>query len=108
MGMVMRGEVHLAVLDPTVGAEIRKSRPCLIISPDEMNQWLRTVIVAPLTSKGNPASFRIAVKFQGKQGLILLDQIRVLDKSRLVKKLGAIRQPVRANVFAVLQEMFVD
>ena len=108
MGMVVRGEVHLAALDPTVGAEIQKSRPCLVISPNEMNQWLRTVIVAPLTSQGKPASFRIAVKFQGKLGLILLDQIRVLDKSRLVKKLGIIRQPARGSVFAVLQEMFSD
>lgn len=108
MAVVRRGEVHLAALDPTVGAEIKKSRPCLIISPDEINQWLRTIIVAPLTSKGSPASFRIPLKFQGKHGFILLDQIRVLDKSRLVKKLGTIRQPVRANVFAVLQEMFVD
>lgn len=106
--MVKRGEVYLAALDPTVGSEIQKSRPCMVISPDEMNAWLRAVIVAPLTSRGRSAPFRVPVRFQGKQGLILLDQIRVLDKSRLVTKMGIIRQPTRGTVFSVLQEMFVD
>jgi len=84
--VVSRGEIWLVNLDPTVGSEIRKSRPCVVISPDEMNQHLKTVIVAPMTSQGFAAPFRTAITFQKTSGLILLDQVRTLDKSRLIKR----------------------
>jgi mRNA interferase MazF len=104
--MVARGEVWLVTLDPTVGSEIRKSRPCLIISPPEMHDALRTVIVAPMTTGARPAPFRISVTFQGKRGLILLDQLRTLDKIRLVKRLGNISHAVLASTLKTLQEVF--
>jgi|SRR5271157_5327441 len=84
--MVARGEVWLVTLDPSVGSEIRKTRPCLIVSPPEMHDYLRTVIVAPMTTGAGPAPYRIEVTFQGKRGRILLDQLRTLDKVRLVKR----------------------
>lgn len=89
-----RGEVWLINLDPTMGSEIQKSRPCLIISPADMHDHLRTVIAAPMTTKSHPAGFRIPVRFKGKDGLILLDQIRTLDKRRLLKRLGAVSDAV--------------
>ena len=104
--MVARGEVWLVALDPTVGSEIRKSRPCLIISPPEMHDHLRTVIVAPMTTGARPAPYRISVTFQGKRGLILLDQLRTLDKIRLVKRLGNISQTVLASTLKTLREVF--
>lgn len=104
--MVARGEVWLVTLDPTVGSEIRKSRPCLIISPPEMHDALRTVIVAPMATGARPAPYRISVTFQGKRGLILLDQLRTLDKIRLVKRLGNISQTVLASTLKTLQEVF--
>lgn len=85
-----RGDVWLATLDPTVGSEIQKTRPCVIISPPEMHDHLRTVLAAPMTSGSRPAPFRVPLHFDGKTGLILLDQIRALDKQRLMKRLGAI------------------
>jgi len=88
--VVKRGEIWLAALDPTIGGEIRKTRPCVIVSPAEMHDYLRTVIVAPMTTGSRPAPFRIPVAFEGKKGLILLDQIRTLDKRRLAKQLGAV------------------
>lgn len=100
------GDIWLAQLDPTKGSEIQKTRPCVVISPTEMNQHLRTVIVAPMTTGSRPAGFRIPVGFQGKQGLILLDQIRTLDRVRLVNRLGALRAPTLALVLAGLQAMF--
>lgn len=100
------GDIWLAQLDPTQGSEIQKTRHCVVISPMEMNQHLRTVIVAPMTSGSRPAGFRIPVGFQGKQGLILLDQIRTLGRVRLVKKLGTLRAPTLALVLAGLQAMF--
>ena len=87
------GDIWLAQLDPTVGSEIRKTRPCVVVSPDDMNAHLRTVIVAPMTTGSRPAGFRVPLTFQGKQGLIVLDQIRTLDRVRLVKRLGALRDP---------------
>ena len=87
--MVKRGEVWLVNLDPTVGSEIQKTRPCVVISPPEMHDYLRTAIVAPMTTGSHPAPFRIAVRQGGKEGLILLDQIRAIDKTRLVKRAGA-------------------
>lgn len=100
------GEIWLAQLDPTVGSEIRKTRPCVVISPLEMNEHLRTVIVAPMTTGSRPARFRIPVTFQGKQGLIVLDQIRTLDRTRLVKRMGALRPTTLAATQQTLQAMF--
>ncbi len=100
------GEVWLAQLDPTVGSEIKKTRPCVVVSPDEMNLHLRTVIVAPMTTGSRPAGFRISLTFQGKQGLIVLDQVRALDKLRLVKRLGVLRPTTTAQVLQTLQAMF--
>ena len=104
--MVKRGEVWLATLDPTRGSEIRKTRPCLVISPPEMNVHLRTAIVALLTRGSEPAPFRIAVRFAGKPGLILLDQIRTLDQVRLVRRLGAVGSRTLAATLGTLQEVF--
>jgi mRNA interferase MazF len=103
---VSRGEVWLASLDPTVGSEIQKTRPCLIVSPAEMNDHLRTVTVAPMTTGSRPAPFRIAVTFRGKHGLILLDQLRTLDKQRLVRRLGIISGQTLSLALAALREMF--
>lgn len=100
------GEVWLAQLDPAVGSEIRKTQPCVVVSPDEMNAHLRTVIVAPMTTGSRPAGFRIALTFQGKQGLIVLDQMRTLDKVRLVKRLGALRPATMSLTLQTLQAMF--
>lgn len=104
--MVGRGDVWLAALDPTVGSEIRKSRPCVVVSPPEMHDHLRTVIVAPMTTGARPAPFRIPVTFGGKKGLILLDQVRTLDKLRLVKRLGAVSSTTLATTLKTLQEVF--
>lgn len=104
--MVIRGEVWLAALDPTVGSEIQKTRPCVIVSPPEMHDHLRTAIVAPMTTGSKPAPYRVAVGFGGKKGLILVDQIRTLDKARLVKRAGAVSPKVLSSVLAVLQETF--
>jgi len=104
--VVARGEVWLVTLDPTVGSEIHKTRPCLIISPPEMHDYLRTVIVAPMTTQGRPAPYRIAVTFRGKRGLILLDQVRTLDKIRLVKRLASISSATLATTLKTLQQVF--
>jgi mRNA interferase MazF len=86
--------------------EIRKTRPCLVISPDEMNRFIKTVIIAPMTSKGISYPTRVACKFQGKHGQIVLDQIRTVDKTRLVRRLGKIDKQAQSEVFSVLGEMF--
>lgn len=104
--MVERGEVWLANLDPTVGSEIRKTRPCLVLSPPEMLQHLRTVIVAPMTTGSHPAAFRAEITFQGKKGLVLLDQVRTLDKRCLVRRLGKAPNRTTSRVLAILLEMF--
>ena len=101
-----RGEVWLCTLDPTVGREIRKTRPCLIVSPDEMNRGLSTVTVAPLTSGSRQTAFRIAVRFEDRAGLILPDQMRTLDKARLMKRLDRIDDRALDQTLAVLREMF--
>jgi mRNA interferase MazF len=106
--MVKRGEVWLAALDPTIGGEIQKMRPCVIISPDELNLHLRTIIAAPMRTGSRPAPFRVAVRFQGKDGLILPDQMRTIDKGRLVKKLGRIGGPTLDKTLRVLRELFAD
>ena len=103
-----RGEVWLVNLDPTVGSEIRKIRPCVVVSPAEMHDHLKTVIVAPMTTKGHPAPFRIAVTHGGKKGLILLDQMRTVDKIRLVKKSGAVSPKTLTSVLNTLQEIFAE
>lgn len=104
--MIKAGEIWLAELDPKIGSEIRKTRPCVVISPDELNAHLRTMIVAPMTTGSRPAGFRIALTFQGKQGLIVLDQIRTLDRVRLVRRLGALRAQTVAQTRQTLQGMF--
>jgi len=101
-----RFDVFLISLDPTQGSEIRKTRPCLVISPDEMNEHIRTVIVAPMTTKGRPYPTRVPCTFQGKRGQVVLDQIRTVDKTRLVKRLGTISRAAQDKVLDTLQEMF--
>jgi mRNA interferase MazF len=106
--MVKRGEIWLVALDPTVGSEIKKSRPCVIVSPPELNEHLRTVIVAPMTSKGFLAPFRVPVTHAAKKGLIVLDQIRTIDKVRLVKRVGVVNTKTLSNVLTTLQEVFAE
>lgn len=103
-----RGEVWLVNLDPTVGSEIRKTRPCVVISPAEMHNHLRTVLVAPMTTAGREAPFRISVIHGGRKGLILLDQIRAVDKMRLAKKLGAVSATTLTATLMTLQEVFAE
>ena len=105
---VKQYSVWLVNLDPTVGSEIKKTRPALIISPDEMNEVLKTVIVAPMTTKIRNWPTRVKISFQGKEGEIALDQIRTIDKRRLVKKLGKIDVHKALEVKAVLKEMLID
>jgi mRNA interferase MazF len=104
--VVTRGEIWLVNLDPTVGSEIEKTRPCVIVSPAEMHDHLRTAIVAPMTTGSRPAPFRIAVSHGGKRGLILLDQMRAVDKTRLAKKLGAVSAKTLTATLNTLQEVF--
>jgi mRNA interferase MazF len=105
---VTRGDVWLVALDPTIGSEIRKGRPCLIISPPETHDYLRTVIAAPLTTGNRPAPFRVPVSFAGKEGLILLDQVRTLDKQRLARRLGSVERRTLRAVLARLRDAFAD
>ena len=104
--VIKRFDVYLINLDPTIGSEIKKTRPCVVISPDEMNLYIKTVIIAPMTTKGKNYPTRIACKLQGKQGQIVLDQIRTVDKIRLVKRVGQIDSKTKTEVLAKLQEMF--
>ena len=107
MAMVVnRFDVFLINLDPTVGSEIQKTRPCLVISPDEMNRHIRTVIVAPMTTAGKDYPTRVSCEFQRKKGQIVLDQVRTIDKSRLIKKIGTVDPQVQAEVISTLQSMF--
>jgi mRNA interferase MazF len=106
--VVKRGEIWLVNLDPTVGSEIKKTRPCVVISPPEMHDYLRTAMVAPMTTGSHPAPFRIPVRHTGKQGLILLDQIRTIDKSRLVKRSGSLSAGVLKATLATLREVFEE
>jgi mRNA interferase MazF len=106
--VVKRFDVYLVNLDPTIGSEIKNTRPCLTISPDEMNRWIRTVIVAPMTTKGQPYPTRVPCKFQGKEGQVVLDQIRTVDKSRLVQKLGRIDKAAQREVLVTIAEMFAE
>lgn len=106
MALVGRFEVFLIRLDPTEGHEIRKTRPCVVVSPDEMNRHVRTVIVAPITTRSRPYPTRVPLRFRGKQGQVALDQIRSVDATRLVRRLGRIEPSTGARVLAILQEMF--
>lgn len=103
---IRRFDFHLINLDPTIGHEIKKTRPCLVISPDEMNRYIGTVIVAPMTTKSHDYPTRVPCTFQGKQGHVVLDQIRTVDKVRLVKKLGTLSSSSQDRVLEVLAEMF--
>jgi mRNA interferase MazF len=103
-----RFEVYLVNLNPTIGREIKKTRPCLIISPDEMNRHIGTIIVAPMTTKGRDYPSRVACRFQGKDGQIVLDQIRTEDKARLVKRLGQVSASAQKQVLGILAEMFAE
>lgn len=104
--VVRRFDVFLVSLDPTVGREIQQSRPCLIISPDEMNRHIQTVIIAPMTTRGRKYPTRLAGAFQRTQGQIVLDQIWTVDKARLRRKLGRVDKQTQIDVWSVLQEMF--
>ena len=104
----MRGEIWLVNLDPTIGSEIRKTRPCVVVSPPEMHDYLRTVIVAPMTTKSRAAPFRVSVTHGGKKGLILLDQLRAVDKARLAKKSGAVSAKTLTVILSTLQEVFAE
>jgi mRNA interferase MazF len=103
---IERFGVYLVALDPTVGSEIQKTRPCDVLSPDAMNRHIRTVIVAPMTTADKPYPTRIACLFQGKSGQIVLDQIRTVDKIRLRRRLGSIDAPTQPRILEVLQDMF--
>jgi mRNA interferase MazF len=103
---VRRGDVFLVNLDPTCGAEIRKARPCVVVSPDELNAHLRTFIVAPLTTGSHSYPFRVSCRFGGRIGHVVLDQIRTVDQERLVRRLGRISLSTLGKALAILQEMF--
>jgi mRNA interferase MazF len=103
-----RFEVYLVNLDPTIGSEIKKMRSCLVISPDEMNAHIATVIAAPMTTQGRAYPTRVSCKFQGKDGQVVLDQIRTVDKARLAKKLGTISVTTQKAVLAILAEIFAE
>ena len=105
---VRRGDIWLAALDPIIGAEIQKTRPCVVVSPAEVHDFLRTVTVAPMTTGSRPAPYRIPLRFRGKDGLILLDQMRSLDKQRLVRRLGAVTGATLRLTLAALREMFEE
>lgn len=104
----LRGEVYLVGLDPTMGSEIKKTRPCLVVSPDELNHHLRTVIVAPMTTGGHAYPWRVACRFQQQAGFVALDQLRTVDTTRLVKKLGRLSTAATTAALDTLQEMFTE
>ena len=109
MGVVVRRfDVYLVALDPTIGSEIKKARPCLVVSPDEMNAHIATVLVAPMTTRRRPYPTRIPCRFQGKSGEVVLDQLRTVDRARLVKRLGRISPSTQQEVLAALAEMFAE
>jgi len=106
--VIQRFDIFLVSLDPTIGSEIQKTRPCVVISPDEINLYISTVIIAPMTTKGKAYPTRIPCQFQGKNGQIVLDQIRTIDKIRLVKKLGRIHQDEQRVVLDTLAKLFAE
>ena len=101
-------EVHLIALDPALGHEIKKTRPCVVVSPDEMNINIQTVIIVPMTTKSHDYPTRVGVTFQGKKGWVVLDQIRSVDRRRLVKRLGSLNEATAKKVRAVLREMLAE
>ena len=103
---VVRGDVHLVSLDPTTGSEIRKTRPCVVISPDELNRHLSTAIVAPMTTASRAYPWRVPCRFQRRTGFVALDQIRTVDRGRLTRRLGRLEAESVADVLQTLQEMF--
>jgi mRNA interferase MazF len=103
---VRRGDVFLVSLDPVRGGEIHKTRPCVIVSPDELNAYLRTFIVAPLTTGGHRYPFRVPCRLEGRAGYVVIDQIRTVDQERLVRRLGKLSPSTLGHVLAILQEMF--
>jgi len=103
-----RGAVHLVALDPTTGSEIRKTRPSVVVSPDELNRHLRTVIVAPMTTGGQACPWRVACRFQRHAGVVALDQLRTVDTERLVRRVGLLDTATVSQVCRVLQEMFAE
>ncbi len=106
--VVSQYNIFLISLDPTIGHEIKKSRPCVIISPDEMNKYISTVIIAPMTSKSHSYPTRVPIKFMGQNGWIVLDQLRTVDKKRLIKKFGRLSQKTINKIKSVIKEMLVD
>ena len=105
---VRRGDVFLVSLDPGKGGEIRKTRPCVVVSPNELNAYLRTFIVAPLTTGGHPYPFRVPCRFERRAGYVVIDQIRTVDRERLVRRLGKLSPSTLGRVLAILQEMFTE
>jgi mRNA interferase MazF len=105
---MLRGDVHLIRLDPALGREIRKTRPCVVVSPDELNAHLRTAIVAPMTTGGKGYPWRVRCRFQNRSGYVVLDQLRTVDQERLVKRLGRLSPEILNEVLAGLQEMFAE
>ncbi len=103
---VSRGDIYLVALNPTRGSEIRKTRPCVVVSPDELNAYLRTFIVAPLTTGGYPYPFRVRCSFDGKDGHVVADQLRAVDRERLIRRLGSLSETTLNDLLAVLQAMF--
>ena len=103
---VLRGHVYLVSLDPTIGQEIEKTRPCVVVSPDELNAHMSTCIIAPMTTASHAYPFRVPCRFQGKAGYVVLDQIRTVDRARLVRKLGRLSSPALENSLRALGEMF--
>ncbi len=106
--VIKRFDVYLVNLDPTIGKETKKTRPCLVLSPNEMNDYLATVIIAPMTTKGREYPTRVRCHFEGKDGQVVLDQLRTIDKQRLVKKLGKISPDTQREVLSVLMELFAE
>jgi len=104
--VVRRGDVFLVSLNPARGGEIQKTRPCVVVSPDELNAYLRTFIVAPLTTGGHPYPFRVPCRFEGRAGYVVIDQIRTVDRERLVRRLGKVSPSTLGRVLTILQEMF--
>lgn len=103
---VRRGDVFLVSLNPARGDKIRKTRPCVVVSPDELNAYLQTIIIVPLTTGGHPYPFRVPCRFEGQTGYVVIDQIRTVDRERLVRRLGKLSPSTVGRVLAILQEMF--
>ncbi len=108
VGTVQRGEIYLISLNPTRGREIRKTRPCVVVSPDELNSALTTFIVAPLTTGSHPYPFRVPCRFAGKDGHVVLDQVRTVDRQRLIRRLGKLSSAALTAALAILREMFAE